>query len=254
MTTIFNVLTDDEMKELAAKFPPRRGLAPREKPAHPSVVKLANDLFFRRTTVWPDFRTARSSQWRPPAEMSEEKKAQLREYAEAKREKRQRQPGAPRHAGRGIGALVVSLLAEGMETATIVAEVKKRIPGARTSAASVAWYKNKLRSDGARHAPDSGDKNDTSRAAGSSRSSSSSAAAATGSDGREAGAGKTGGAKTRGAAGRAEAGREKEGGRQVAEKGGKKGGEEKAGSARRGAEKTRGREKAQARKKVGRRA
>lgn len=46
----------------------------------------------------------------------------------------------------GIGGLVVRMLKEGKETPAIIAAVKKEYPKARTSPASVAWYRSKLAS------------------------------------------------------------------------------------------------------------
>ncbi len=48
----------------------------------------------------------------------------------------------------GIGAFCEGMLAKGKDTETILAAVKKAFPGATTKAASIAWYRNKMREEG----------------------------------------------------------------------------------------------------------
>lgn len=48
----------------------------------------------------------------------------------------------------GIGALCEKLILEGKSTEEILAAVKDANPAAKTSAASVAWYRNKLSQEG----------------------------------------------------------------------------------------------------------
>jgi hypothetical protein len=58
-------------------------------------------------------------------------------------------PGRPaKKAGGGIGGLVSDLLVKKKSNEEILAAVKKDFPSARTSAASIAWYRSKLREEG----------------------------------------------------------------------------------------------------------
>lgn len=56
--------------------------------------------------------------------------------------------GAGLPKGRGIGAFCRELLKKGKETAEILKEVQKQFPGARTTPACVAWYRNDMRQKG----------------------------------------------------------------------------------------------------------
>lgn len=48
----------------------------------------------------------------------------------------------------GIGAFCMDLIKAGKNNADVLAAAQKQFPGAKTSASSVAWYRNKLKSDG----------------------------------------------------------------------------------------------------------
>ena len=50
--------------------------------------------------------------------------------------------------GKGIGARACELILEGKSTAEVIEIVKAEIEGANPTAATIAWYKNKLRADG----------------------------------------------------------------------------------------------------------
>lgn len=50
--------------------------------------------------------------------------------------------------GSGIGTMVCDMLLKKKDTEEIIAAVKKANPDAKTSPASVAWYRNKLREEG----------------------------------------------------------------------------------------------------------
>lgn len=50
--------------------------------------------------------------------------------------------------GQGIGAFCMELIKAGKNNADVLAAAQKQFPGAKTSASSVAWYRNKLKSDG----------------------------------------------------------------------------------------------------------
>lgn len=50
--------------------------------------------------------------------------------------------------GKGIGARACELILEGKSTAEVIETVKAEIEGANPTAATIAWYKNKLRADG----------------------------------------------------------------------------------------------------------
>lgn len=48
----------------------------------------------------------------------------------------------------GIGAFCMDLIKAGKNNAEVLAAAQKQFPNAKTSASSVAWYRNKLKSDG----------------------------------------------------------------------------------------------------------
>lgn len=54
----------------------------------------------------------------------------------------------PRAKKEGVGALAVKLLLEGKTNEEALAAVKRAFPKSSVSASSIAWYRNKLRSDG----------------------------------------------------------------------------------------------------------
>lgn len=49
---------------------------------------------------------------------------------------------------KGIGAFCMDLIKKGKDNAAVLEAVLEKFPDAKTSAASVAWYRNKLKSDG----------------------------------------------------------------------------------------------------------
>lgn len=51
-------------------------------------------------------------------------------------------------AGRGIGAFCCELLVKKKSTEEVIEAVKKKFPGAKTSPASIAWYRARLREEG----------------------------------------------------------------------------------------------------------
>ena len=88
--------------------------------------------------------------------------AEIMQKAEAQRKKEAKKPkagsdgkkpkkaaGAPAQKGRGIGAFCEGLLVKGKSAEEILAAVRKEFPGAKTSMASIAWYRNKLVQEGA---------------------------------------------------------------------------------------------------------
>lgn len=64
---------------------------------------------------------------------------------ESKTTAKQQPPAAK---GQGIGAFCMDLIRAGKNNADVLAAAQKQFPGAKTSASSVAWYRNKLKSDG----------------------------------------------------------------------------------------------------------
>jgi len=50
--------------------------------------------------------------------------------------------------GKGIGARAMELILEGKATQEVIDTIKAEIEGANPTAATIAWYKNKLRADG----------------------------------------------------------------------------------------------------------
>ena len=50
--------------------------------------------------------------------------------------------------GKGIGARAMELILEGKTTQEVIDTIKAEIEGANPTAATIAWYKNKLRADG----------------------------------------------------------------------------------------------------------
>lgn len=79
-----------------------------------------------------------------PAAKPEPKKAEKK--ADAK--KGDAKKAEPKKKG-GIGNLICDLLKKGKATDDVLKEVKKQFPKAATSAASIAWYRSKLRQEGA---------------------------------------------------------------------------------------------------------
>lgn len=55
---------------------------------------------------------------------------------------------APRAKKEGIGFFVEGMLKQKKDTDAILAAVKKKFPKAKTSPASLAWYRNKMREEG----------------------------------------------------------------------------------------------------------
>jgi len=55
----------------------------------------------------------------------------------------------PAGRGKGIGAFCITLIQKGQDNESILQSVKNQFPGAKTSAASIAWYRNKLRCEAA---------------------------------------------------------------------------------------------------------
>jgi hypothetical protein len=53
-----------------------------------------------------------------------------------------------REPWRGIGDVVMEVIRAGGTNADALAEAKRRFPGAKTSLASVAWYRSHMRSKG----------------------------------------------------------------------------------------------------------
>lgn len=51
------------------------------------------------------------------------------------------------HWGRTIGDLAMRLIKKGMTNAEVLKEVRSNFPHAKTSSASVAWYRSKLRKE-----------------------------------------------------------------------------------------------------------
>lgn len=50
--------------------------------------------------------------------------------------------------GQGIGAFCMELIVKGKSNEDVLEQVRKKFPDASTSASSVAWYRNKLKSEG----------------------------------------------------------------------------------------------------------
>ena len=50
--------------------------------------------------------------------------------------------------GKGIGARAMELILEGKTTQEVIDTIKAEIEGANPTAATIAWYKNKLRQEG----------------------------------------------------------------------------------------------------------
>lgn len=50
--------------------------------------------------------------------------------------------------GPGVGEVAKQLILEGKTNEEVLAAVKAQFPDAKTSAASINWYRNKMRSDG----------------------------------------------------------------------------------------------------------
>ena len=57
-------------------------------------------------------------------------------------------PSATKTKKQGVGAFAMDLIRKNKTNDQILAEVKKQFPAAKTTVASIAWYRNKLRQDG----------------------------------------------------------------------------------------------------------
>lgn len=83
-------------------------------------------------------------------EKAKEEKKQGKPVKKEKAAKPAKEKGDAKPAEKkgGIGGLVCKMLLDGKETDAILAAVKKDYPHAKTSAASVAWYRSQLRGEG----------------------------------------------------------------------------------------------------------
>lgn len=105
----------------------------------------------------------REAKQKREAEAKQKKEAALRKAAKKKDarpkraaaaapekgdKKKAAQAAAPTKKAGGIGGFVSDLLVKGKDTEAILKAVKEKFPKARTSAASVAWYRSKLREEG----------------------------------------------------------------------------------------------------------
>lgn len=68
--------------------------------------------------------------------------------AEPKKAEGKKAAAQPKKPGGGIGGLVCDLLMKGKDNDAILKAVKEKFPAAKTSAASIAWYRSKLREEG----------------------------------------------------------------------------------------------------------
>jgi hypothetical protein len=57
-------------------------------------------------------------------------------------------PKSDKPKGQGIGSFCMELILKGKSNEDVLAAVAKQFEGAKTSAASIAWYRNKLKSEG----------------------------------------------------------------------------------------------------------
>lgn len=80
----------------------------------------------------------------------EEKFPSAAKKAAKKAEAAAKKPAAKKAAGQGtgIGAFCSGLIVSGKSNEEVLAAVREKFPSAATSAASVAWYRNKLRAEG----------------------------------------------------------------------------------------------------------
>lgn len=95
------------------------------------------------------------------AEAADKRLASVKERAATERAERKVTPKAPKAPkaaptkrepkpkGQGIGAFCMGLIQAGKSNEDVLAAVAEKFPDAKTSAASVAWYRSKLKSEGA---------------------------------------------------------------------------------------------------------
>lgn len=57
-------------------------------------------------------------------------------------------PKSDKPRGQGIGAFCMELILKGKTNEDVLAAAKKQFPDAKTASASIAWYRNKLKSEG----------------------------------------------------------------------------------------------------------
>lgn len=146
-------------KKKAAGQPAAAGAAPQQQQAAPDAkeVQKAFDASRPEWEKQQKEKAAAEARAKKEAEAKAKKEASARKALKKKdvtpkakpgKKQEKAKPGAqPKKAGGGIGGLVCKLLVAGKETDDILKEVKKEFPKARTSAASVAWYRSKLREE-----------------------------------------------------------------------------------------------------------
>lgn len=100
---------------------------------------VAADKAAKRLAGLEDKKTAAKEKAAPK---TEGKKAEPAKPAEKQKPK----PPAPK--GQGIGAYCMDLIQKGKSNAEVLEAAKKQFPDSKTSASSVAWYRNKLKADG----------------------------------------------------------------------------------------------------------
>lgn len=76
------------------------------------------------------------------------KKSAAAEKMAAEKAAKKAAPKKPGAKGQGIGAFCMELILKGKSNEDVLESVRKKFPDASTSASSVAWYRNKLKSEG----------------------------------------------------------------------------------------------------------
>jgi hypothetical protein len=83
---------------------------------------------------------------KPEAKAAAKKEAKAEAKPKGKKEAKPKGEAKPR--GKGIGAFCMDLILNGDSNDEVLTKVKKQFPDAATSMSSIAWYRNKLKSEG----------------------------------------------------------------------------------------------------------
>lgn len=80
-------------------------------------------------------------------EKADREKAKAARFPSAAKKAPKKSDGEKKPRGQGIGAFCMELIKKGKSNEQVLAAVREKFPGASTSPASVAWYRNKLKDE-----------------------------------------------------------------------------------------------------------
>lgn len=117
-----------------------------EKVKAPTEKQKANGVSHVADTLAKAAKKAPAAKKDAPEKKGAVGKAKAKEAAKAKAAaKPKKEGGAAR--GSGIGAFCMDLIAKGKTNEEVLEAVKKKFPDAKTSTASIAWYRNKAKEE-----------------------------------------------------------------------------------------------------------